>query len=351
MKNYLWILVLIITLIILFTFQNKFNEWLGKTKENDEYKAVQLYLLNDSPLYGFNKPKIWIHSKYEINARKWKSFYSRNTTDLNQPYIHLTIQSIINHCDKDFHICLIDDQSFSKLIPSWDIELTNMPEPLKSRVRQEAMLSLIYYYGGIIVPDSFLCIQSLLPLWVQTQKRETPFFGERINKTSNLVKQQGKTKTFLPDTYFLSALKNSPVIKEGIEFLKNDNSNEALSSEKEFLGSFNWWAEELFEEGRILCIEGSKIGVKKMKTGEPILLEDILGENYIDLAKDAFGIYIPSDELLKRTKYQWFSVMSQQEILDSRLIIAKYFLSSAVSASQTDNLIEGIDSYTDRKEK
>ena len=38
---------------------------------------IKLYLLNDSPLYGQNKPKIWIHSKYELNARKWRDFQSR----------------------------------------------------------------------------------------------------------------------------------------------------------------------------------------------------------------------------------------------------------------------------------
>jgi hypothetical protein len=45
----------------------------------EEYEMIKKYLLNDSPLYGFNKPKIWIHTKYEINARKWRDFYSRNT--------------------------------------------------------------------------------------------------------------------------------------------------------------------------------------------------------------------------------------------------------------------------------
>ena len=49
-------------------------------------------------------------------------FHSRNTNNLNQPYLHLTIQSIIDHCSNDFHICLIDDDSFSKLIPEWDIK-------------------------------------------------------------------------------------------------------------------------------------------------------------------------------------------------------------------------------------
>ena len=65
---------------------NKFKQ--NFVNNNDEYELIKKYLLNDSPLYGFNKPKIWIHSKYDINARKWKDFQSRNTTNLNQPYLH-----------------------------------------------------------------------------------------------------------------------------------------------------------------------------------------------------------------------------------------------------------------------
>ena len=64
-------------------FGNKFKQ--AFEPSNDEYELIRKYLLNDSPLYGFNKPKLWIHSKYELNARKWKSFQSRTSTDLNQP--------------------------------------------------------------------------------------------------------------------------------------------------------------------------------------------------------------------------------------------------------------------------
>ena len=65
-------------------------------ENNDaEYDMIKEYLLNESPLYGFNKTKIWIHSKYELNARKWKDFSSRNSKDLNQDYLHLTIKTII----------------------------------------------------------------------------------------------------------------------------------------------------------------------------------------------------------------------------------------------------------------
>ena len=154
-KN-LWKYVTLVAIISVASFYSKKMISTMENKDESEYKLIQKYLLNESPLYGNNKPKIWIHTKYEINARKWKSFHSRNSYDLNQPYIHITIQSIIDYCSDDFHICLIDDDSFSKLIPTWDAPLSNMPDPKKSQYRQLGLAQLLYYYGGIIVPPTSL---------------------------------------------------------------------------------------------------------------------------------------------------------------------------------------------------
>ena len=112
------------------------SNYRGTLETKDDYEMVKKYLLNDSPLYGYNRPKLWIHTKYELNSRKWKSFHSRTSTDLNQPYIHLCIKTIINHCGDDFNICLIDDDSFSKLIPNWDIDLAKVAEPIRSQLRE-----------------------------------------------------------------------------------------------------------------------------------------------------------------------------------------------------------------------
>ena len=102
------------------------------TGASDEYDLIRKYLLNESPLYGYNKPKLWIHTTYEYNARRWASFGSRSSTDLNQPYIHLCIKSLVGHCADDFNIVLIDDDAFAKLVPSWDIDdclLYTSPSP------------------------------------------------------------------------------------------------------------------------------------------------------------------------------------------------------------------------------
>jgi hypothetical protein len=71
------------------------------------------------------------------------------------------------------------------------------------------------------------------------------------------------------------------------------------------------------------------IGTKTTK-GKQILLEDLMSENFLDLDKDAYGVYIPADEVLARPKYQWLAYLSSEEVLKTTPIIVKYLKSSAV---------------------
>ena len=69
----------------------------AKDMENRDYKAIRDILEEQrDDLAQSKKPIVWIHIPYEINSRSWDSFYSRNSENLNQPYLYLTIESIIN---------------------------------------------------------------------------------------------------------------------------------------------------------------------------------------------------------------------------------------------------------------
>jgi hypothetical protein len=127
----------------------------------------------------------------------------------------LTIKTIINHCADDFNICLIDDETFSKLIPSWDIRLSQVAEPMKSYYREIGLLQLVYYYGGMVVPNSFLCLKNLKPLYEEGVQKGM-FVLEKANHTLG-----SENHTFLPDLFFFGAQKNNHGVQECIEYLKN----------------------------------------------------------------------------------------------------------------------------------
>jgi hypothetical protein len=298
---------------------------------NDEYELIKKYLLNDSPLYGYNKPKIWIHTKYETNARKWKSFYSRTSNDLNEPYIHLTIKTIINHCSNDFNVCLIDDDTFSKLIPSWDIDISQVAEPMKHHFRELGLLQLVYYYGGMVVPNSFVCLRNLKSLYDEGIQGNVPFVCENVNRTMDNANKTNHL-LFVPDLNFFGASKNDETIKALIEYLKKKNQSPHFSSEPDFLGDSSNWCLNAIMKNKMTLVGGELIGVKNQKR-KAILLDDLMEENFLDLNKSAYGIYIPNEELLRRHKYKWFAVINEHTIMNSNTIICKYLKASIVDST------------------
>jgi len=303
-------------------YGNRIKQGMSNKDENDE--LIRKYLLNESPLYGMNKPKLWIHSKYEINARSWKNFQSRNTTDLNQPYLHQTIKTIINHCGNDFNVCLIDDETFSKLIPDWDVNLATLSEPFRSNFREVGMLQLLYIYGGVVLPNSFICMKNVVTLYNEMVSNQRPFFAEEINHTTS-------NGIFVPGMQIMGAQKACPVIQEIINDLKQRNKSNHFSGESKFVGKTSQLLRSKIEAGKATLIDGRLVGIKTMK-GKSILLDDLMSDDFLDLDSNAYGIVIPADEVLSRSKYQWLAYLSINELMKTKMVLTKYLKASIVDS-------------------
>ena len=192
-------------------------------------------------------------------------------------------------------------------------------------------MKLVYYYGGMVVPNSFLCLKNLKGLYEEGISDKKPFVCENVNSTINMTKHHHKM-LFIPDMYMFGAIKNSETIKEVIEYLKLRSQSPHFTSEMEFLGDTQEWFIQAIQDQKMDLIGGEMVGVKT-NTRKPITVDDLMEENYLDINSGTYGIYIPDDEILKRIKYQWFASLESQQILESRIIIAKYLKASLVDST------------------
>jgi hypothetical protein len=158
--------------------QYAYKHWFPSiTDPSDEQELIRKYLLNTSVLYSHDKPKLWIYIETLPNSRDWISTSFRTSRKINKGYIYACIQSIIHHCGSDFHICLIDKSAFDHFIPGYDA--THVPDQYKT---EYGMALLLYYYGGLVIPPSFVCLKPLLPLYRMILDENCAFFGERENR-------------------------------------------------------------------------------------------------------------------------------------------------------------------------
>jgi hypothetical protein len=314
--NYIILFVIIISLGILY---QKYLEKRSKNASFDSYGEIKKYLLKDKTLDKSKKPILWIHIPQEYNARNWISFGSRSSNELNQPYLYLTVKSIIKNCDESFKIVLIDDGSFEKLIPNWNIDISLISEPMKCYFRQLAMAKLIYNYGGLNVPISFLCFRDLVGLYNKGTNDDSMFVCENydmnITSTNNL---------FYPNANFMGAKKENDTIKEFINFMERTISDDYTAQTK-FLGAFDKWCNDKITKGKMNLIPGTDVGTRTVDD-EPVTVETLLGEDYIHFYGKMYGIWIPAEMILKRRHYEWFARMSPEQIFQSQFILAKYIV-------------------------
>lgn len=331
-KNYV---ILFAIVAIASFFGNQLQHYYKDLETDEEYELIRKYLLNDANQSSFQdtkKPKLWIHTTYDINARQWKSFYSRNSTDLNQPYIHLTIQSIVQHCGDHFHVCLIDDESFSKLIPAWSISMNTVPEPFRKRLREYGLATLLYMYGGMTVPNSFICFRNLLSMYQDaTLGAGGAFVCERPSQAES-IKRAGKRLLFTPDPYVMGCAAGCPAMAKYMEYLRGRSHHLHFQAQTEFLGDSSEWLLQAVESGSMNLLDGTYVGVKTAQRAQ-ILLEDLMEEAPLDLVPGCYGVFVPAEQVLSRNKYQWLAYLSPEELYRSQFILAKYLVQGVSGVS------------------
>jgi len=301
-----------------------YNRYKKQTEDDEgmkQYELVKKYLLNDSSLAKSKKPIIWIHMTYEVNARWWPSFNSRNSDCLNQPYIYLTLKSIIDKCGNNFNICMIDDDTFANILPGWAVDLNLVANPIKSKLRELALAKVLYNYGGVVLPNSFICFQNLIDTYNTYTSNNKMFVGELLDRNST-----SQQVNFFPNTKFMGCEKENSTMKDYIAYLETMNSTD-YTDESNFLGAYGRWCNEKIVNGEMNLLTADKLGMKDT-LGKPVTIERLMGNTYIDLPGTVKGLYIPADEILKRSAFQWFARLSAKQALASDTIISKYLVIS-----------------------
>ena len=311
--------ILFFILIVLGILYRKFEDKRILQESDDTYQSIQDYLLDDTVLADSKKPILWIHVPYEFNSRNWLNFGSRNSFQLNQPYLYLTVKSILAQCDQSFTVCFFDDNTFQRLLPQWDVDMTALSDPILGNMRLLGCMRLLQVYGGMLCPISFLCMKDLHSLYLKGTRSDKMFVCETT--TRNITSSH---YDFSPTFAFCGAPKDCDMVREFCDFIRRTMSTD-FTAESKFLGSFDRWCLKRVHTRAMNLVDGVDIGTKTVDD-KPILLDDLMSNQYLNLYKDAVGIFIPANELLARNHYAWFARLSAKQAMQSNTIVGSYLL-------------------------
>jgi hypothetical protein len=301
-----------------------YEKWRKSNDLDDQiktYSLVKEYLLNESSLAKSNKPILWIHIPHEFNARNWLSFNSRKTKEVNRPYLYLTIKSIVDKCGDSFNVCLINDSTFGKILPGWTIDLDEVAEPTKQTLRLLALSQTLYFYGGMLVPPSLLCFDNLHDAHYRAlSSGQDAFVGEFVDRSYTADKT-----IYSPNTRLMGCKKNSQTMKDFSDMLTILISRD-YTDEHRFLGRISQWWTDRVNTNKAGIIDAKTLGVQT--PSGPMTVEMLMGSTYYALDKSAIAVYLPEEDITRRTAYQWFERQSPEQALNGNYLVGTYFLAA-----------------------
>lgn len=322
------IAITVLMLLALGYIYNQYRSRMDYEDQKHDMNLIKKFLIDEDNevniknLGSVKKPIIWIHIEYNYNSRNWCSFGSRSSRELNMPYIYLTLQSIVDKCGDDFFICILDDYSFAKILPDYDVDLDKVGDPVRSHLRNVALMKVLHMYGGILLENSFICMNSLRPLQEKIENSGRPIVGEFVNRANS-----NSLEVFSPSIKLIGCARECPVMGTFIEYLETTNKNDFTMAQN-FEGTTENWLTNKINRGEIEYILGEIIGTRL--NNRPVLIDDLLIQT--DLRDKLEGltlmVYIDRDELLARTRYNWFLRLSPEQVLNSRTTLAELFLIS-----------------------
>ena len=182
----------------------------------------------------------------------------------------------------------------------------------------------------MVVPNSFLCVKPMIELYKKGTETKTPFMAEKQVRLPNAP----QSKPFLPDMYFMGALREDPLILQMIHEIERLEGSGHFQNETEFCYKMSQWCFEKVYDNSLQLLEGQVLGIKT-RLGKPILVEELMSDEFLDFDESHFyGIFIPATELLRRPKFQYFTILPVDEILKTDTILTKYFKVSIVAGTE-----------------
>jgi hypothetical protein len=301
------VVIILFTLLIMKYYREKYLE--EKNEFHNELVNIDAYFYSDRYASESTRRKIWLHIPFEKNSRNWTNFGSRTSTDLNLAYMMLCIKSIIDYCGSTYDIIIIDDTNFTDLLKD-DIDMLKLSGSLKDKYRELCLMKILYKYGGIIVPPSlFLCKN------IKEIDDPKVWYVAEITNVQNVSYEQ-----MYPSIMFSGSPAKNNQLNEYIQYYSKEIENDFGEHSLHFSNNY-------MRKNNINKLDGKCIGVKD-KFNKPITLEDLMEDKKIELDEHHVGVYIPHNELIKRTKYNWYCALNAKQVLKCKIFISRYMVST-----------------------
>lgn len=297
MKNYLLIIGTLVLVCLILAIVKRNDLMAGDTFKNRRLLSI-----------GDNYPVIWLYyNSSQVNSRKWSDFMARSSRVLNEPFLNLCYNSIVKH-NKDYRVEVIGGiEDLAVRLGGWE----ELPEPMRNplidigeREMNWIRAAVLRKFGGLWLSPSAISVNGFGKL-----------AGDKIVGFGNgSVGALWVPKVEMPELVAWEEAARKRV--------------DTYSSNSEFRHDELW-------DWNTFCnktsLRNKDAELNKKRDGHKIELEDLLmagqeGDMTFNITKNSVYVSIPYRELQRRSMYGWFLRMSEEQIMESDLVVRDLFL-------------------------
>ena len=273
---------------------------------------------------GIDKPPIWVYlNSSDVNSRSWADFMDRSSRAINLPFLNLCYESIVKHNSDIYRVEVIGGLSDLALrMGGWDCLPDSLQNP-NTVVREPELnwirSAVLAKWGGLWVSPATICIKPFGPL----PKKRVVFFGTDTGSAY-------ATPLTIPALNVIWC----PVPNHSLWVTWEKKVRERLnrkSGGSEFRNDEKSDLADALSEFKNDCVLMPGVELSRKGTSlKRIELEDLLaagteGDIPFSVPNNTMYVPIPYTEILQRSAFDWFLRMSEDQILNSDLVISYFF--------------------------
>jgi hypothetical protein len=276
--------------------------------------AQKVNITTESIKVGLNKPVLWVYyNDSEVNSRHWADFGARSSRAINIPALNLFYETIVAQ-NKDYRVEVIGgltDVAVRLGVDALPAPLKN-PKAFVGEAEEDWIrAAILARYGGLWVSPSVICLRP---------------FGTLGNSVVGFGQNSTMNRSAPGFRVLWSPSANHPMFVEWEARCRSRLENQLGGRQFRGDAKSDWAELAPIHKAEVKDVE---LG-KDPETGKKLDLEDLLaagteGNLPFNIPKESVYVVIPADDLRSRRAFGWFLRMSEEQIMESDLVV-RYLL-------------------------